>query len=687
MRVAARLYSRRVGVTRAARRFDLGAVRPRRWFLLVLLLAVSWPLARGRAAGGLPAGFQDVLVASGLSNPTAMQFAPDGRLFVAQQGGQLRVIKNGVLLPTPFLTLAVNASGERGLLGLAFDPAFAANQFIYVFYTATTPAVHNRISRFRANGDVRDTTVAEVVLLDFDNLSGANNHNGGGLHFGTDGKLYAAHGDNAVSANAQSFTNLLGKIIRMNPVPDAAAQVPGDNPFVTTATGKNRLIWALGLRNPFTFSIQNGTGRTFVNDVGQSQWEEINSAQAGRNFGWPTTEGPFNGSTFPQFTNPIYAYQHSQSTPLGCAITGGAFYNPASPTFPASYLGRYFFADYCTGWIYSLDPANPAVATQFATMIPAPVDLKVGPDGALYYLARNAGSVGKVAPISNTPPQITLHPLAQTISPGSTATFTVSAAGSQPLSYQWQRNSVDVAGATAASYTTPPATLADNGVTYRCRVTNAFGTSTSTAAQLTVRVNNPPVVTILTPAVGSRYSGGTVLSFSGGATDPQDGTLAASRLSWRIDFHHDTHLHPAMPERPGISSGTFTIPSAGETSANVWYRVHLTATDSGGLSTSAFVDVGPNTSTITIRTVPAGLSVLLDGQPTASPVTVTAVVGIVRTLGALTPQTLTPTGYTFSSWSDGGSASHTIVTPASPVTYVATYSPVLSAPRQFRIAR
>ena len=255
-----------------------------------------------------------------------MEFAPDGRLFVTQQGGQLRVIKNGVLLPTPFLTLTVNSAGERGLLGIAFDPNFAANQFIYVYYTATTPAVHNRISRFKANGDVVDTSAGELVLLDFDNLSSATNHNGGALHFGIDGKLYAAHGDNANGSNAQTLNNLLGKIIRMNPVSDPTAQIPTDNPFFATASGKNRLIWTLGLRNPFTFSIQPGTGLTFVNDVGEVTFEEINDARPGRNFGWPTTEGPFNARHFPQFTNPLYAYRHSSGTPTGCAITGGAFY-------------------------------------------------------------------------------------------------------------------------------------------------------------------------------------------------------------------------------------------------------------------------------------------------------------------------------------------------------------------------
>src|SRR3954471_14118609 len=152
-----------------------------------------------RYAASVPTDFVDEQVVSGLSGPTAMEFAPDGRLFVSEQSGRLRVIKNGSLLATPFLQVNVDANGERGLLGIAFDPSFANNQFVYVYYTATSPAVHNRVSRFTANGDV--AAGGETVLLDLNNLSGATNHNGGSIHFGSDGKLYVAVGENATGSN------------------------------------------------------------------------------------------------------------------------------------------------------------------------------------------------------------------------------------------------------------------------------------------------------------------------------------------------------------------------------------------------------------------------------------------------------------------------------------------------------
>ena len=238
--------------------------------------------------------------------------------------------------------------------------------------------------------------------MELNNLSGATNHNGGALHFGPDGNLYVAVGDNANGANAQSFGNLLGKMLRIS----SSGTIPTDNPFFNTATGDNRAIWALGLRNPFTFSFQPGVGRMFINDVGQSTWEEINDGIAGSNYGWPTCEGfcnPPNGS----FRDPIFAYANDAQT---CAITGGSFYNPQVVQFPNTYLGKYFFADFCGGWIRTLDPAAGNAVAEFATGVSLPVDLRVSADGYLYYLARGSGSVNRIGFSSgdSTPPTVSI---------------------------------------------------------------------------------------------------------------------------------------------------------------------------------------------------------------------------------------------------------------------------------------
>jgi glucose/arabinose dehydrogenase len=433
----------------------------------------------------LPAGFTEVPVATGLSSPTAMEIAPDGRLFVCLQAGQLRVIKNGALLAAPFLTLTPDSSGERGLLGIAFDPNFQTNNFIYVYYTATTTPRHNRVSRFTANGDVA-VAGSEVAILDLDNLSSATNHNGGAIHFGPDGKLYVAVGENANGANSQTLTNRLGKMLRIN----SDGTIPTDNPFFNTATGLNRAIWALGLRNPFTFAFQPGTGRLFINDVGQSMWEEINDGIAGSNYGWPNTEGV---TADPAFRSPLFAYGHGSTSTTGCAIAGGAFYNPTTVQFPSTYVGKYFFADLCSGWIRLMDPATNT-ATGFATGINQMVDLKVASDGSLYYLSIGAGSVFKVQFPANQVPSITMQPANQTVIEGQPVTFSVSANGTGPLAYQWQRNTVNISGANAPSYMISTTVLADNGAKFRCVVTNAFSTVNSSEATLTVLVDPPPPI-------------------------------------------------------------------------------------------------------------------------------------------------------------------------------------------------
>jgi glucose/arabinose dehydrogenase len=369
--------------------------------VVVLVLAFSFHAVSLEGAT-LPAGFVETQFGSNVgSNPTAMTFAPDGRLFVCLQGGQLRVIKNGTLLAAPFTTVATMANGERGLLGIAFDPNFTANQFVYVYYTVSTAPVHNRISRFTANGDVA-VSGSETILVELDNLSTATNHNGGAIHFGPDGKLYAGVGENANSANAQTLSNRLGKILRFN----SDGTIPSDNPFFDTATGANRAIWALGLRNPYTFGFQPGTGRLFINDVGQSTWEEIDDGIAGSNYGWPNCEG---ACSQPNFRDPLFQYGHGSSATTGCAIVGAGFYNPLVNQFPGSYLGKYFFADLCSGWIRVFDPGSGA-ASPFATGISTPVDLQVGPDGCLYYLAQgNGGQVFRVSAIASQPLNISVR--------------------------------------------------------------------------------------------------------------------------------------------------------------------------------------------------------------------------------------------------------------------------------------
>jgi glucose/arabinose dehydrogenase len=348
-----------------------------------------------RGAANLPQGFTEQQVVSGLNDPSTMTLAPDGRIFVAEQPGRLRVIENGRLLPAPFVDLSsiVDSRGERGLLGIAFDPAFASNGYVYLYYTQkATPRVpaHNRVVRFTASGDGAVPGSGRLILR-LNNLTSAQNHNGGALNFGTDGRLYIAVGDNANGENSQTVRNLLGKMLRIN----KDGSIPRDNPFYRNkrVVKKNKAIWARGLRNPYTFAVQPGSGRIYINDVGQRTWEEINPGIRGANYGWPRFEGPESNR---RYVPPVFAYRHEgDPATTGCAITGGAFYNPQTAQFPAEFVGDYLFADFCGGWIRRYDPATNS-ATGFATGIQSPVDLDVAPDGSLYYLERGTGSVYRV---------------------------------------------------------------------------------------------------------------------------------------------------------------------------------------------------------------------------------------------------------------------------------------------------
>src|SRR6266576_7019776 len=215
----------------------------------------------------------------------------------------------------------------------------------------------------------------------------------------------------------------------------------------------------------------------YINDVGRSTWEEIDLGQAGANYGWPATEGP---TTNPAYTSPIYYSGHSDE----CAITGVAFYSPSTPNFPSSYVGKYLFGDYCSGFIRMLDPST-AQASGFITGASQPVDIQVGADGSLYYLARGTGSVMKIRYTTNLSPVITTQPTSKLVSVGYPATFSVTASGPSPYSYQWMRNGVNISGATASSYKFAT-TLPDTGARFRVRVSNAYGNVLSNIATLSV---------------------------------------------------------------------------------------------------------------------------------------------------------------------------------------------------------
>lgn len=602
----------------------------------------------------LPEGFVEQVVVENL-DPTKMIIVPDGRIFIAEKSGRILVVKNDELLPDPFLDIPVDNFNERGLSGFALDPDFDTNNYFYVYYTVLG-GNRNRLSRFIANGDYA-IPESEEILLEFDPLNGSI-HNGGEMHFGTDGKLYIAVGDGGSSERSQDLGSLHGKILRLNP----DGSIPEDNPFYDSLDGKYRSIWAYGFRNPFTFAVQAGTGRIFVNDVGSFRFEEVNQIFKGKNYGWDINEGVSEEGNPANFQNPIHAYDHG----VGCAVIGAAFYNPAQQQFPDRYVGKYLFGDYCKGFIKVLNPETGAIEETFATDIDRPVSMAVAPDGSLYYLERaglgggsatdntssKEGRLWKVSFLGSGAPFIAVQPKS-TLSPvGEDVTFSLRAIG-QDLSYQWFLDNVEIIGANQESTTVNNVQLEDDGSLLYCLVSNDEGEIYSDTITLNVTSNTRPQVTIQSPLNTFLYKGGDTIRFSGSAFDAElGGDLDSQQLAWRIDFHHDDHVHPALSNFVG-KEGEYVIPRIGETSANVWYRLYLSANDGEGLSNTGFVDIFPQKTEISLMSEPPGLEVRVDGTKQFTPYSFTSVVGITRYIRVASVLENEGTFSVFDTWSDG----------------------------------
>jgi hypothetical protein len=355
--------------------------------------------------GPEPVGLEEVV--TGLAFPLYLTApAGDSRLFIVEKGGTIRIVENGALLPTPFLDLSgqVSGGGEQGLLGLAFDPQYAANGRFVVHYTDL--AGDTRVSAFRVSPDpdVADAG-SEVLILAADQPF--PNHNGGQVLFGPDGYLYIMLGDGGSAGDpghrGQSLADLLGSILRIEPLAEGGYAVPAENPFVGAA-GARPEIWSYGLRNPWRADFDPATGDLYVADVGQGRWEEVSVAPAadgagrGSNFGWRIMEGPecFGDSSCDQsgLLLPAVFYDHGE----GCSVTGGFVYRgSASPALQ----GHYFYSDFCGGWVRSfrLEGGEAVDEYEWSALAPGGNVSSFGRDaaGELYVLT-SGGGVYRIVP-------------------------------------------------------------------------------------------------------------------------------------------------------------------------------------------------------------------------------------------------------------------------------------------------
>ncbi|HEX5017661.1 MAG TPA: PQQ-dependent sugar dehydrogenase [Actinomycetes bacterium] len=641
--------------------------------LTIVAAVVGAPAQRADAAAvAVRDGYSLNLVRSGFAKPHAIRFSPDGRLFLLEQDGRVKIVRPAGV--TTALTLnpanIIEPFGSAGLLSIAFPPNFDADgtSFVYLQYTHEPDAQHdyphNVVSRFAITGDTIDPN-SEEILIHLDSLIGGDGnfktmHYGGDMEFGSDGMLYLSTGDLLIGPNARNLNNRYGKILRYTP----EGGIPTDNPYYTTLTGQRRAIYSIGLRNPFKLALDTKNGRILIGDVGASNWEEVNvlpPGVGGLDFGWSATEGY---TTDPRFVSPVLAYPHNSNLagpgqPFGCAVMGGDVYRPQQRTFPKSYVGDFFIADHCQGWMRSVDPVSGEISPVLVRGLEQPVDMAVAPNGSVLILQRQLngtfnGSLLRLQRTETTqnPPTISGHPQPRTVGIGQSATFEVFATGAGQLHYQWQRNGTPITDATGATYTTPPATLDDDGDLYSVIVSNSNGSVTSDDAALTVLDDIPPSPEILSPQEGSDFRGGEVLHIEGAATDAEDGALPPSAFSWDVELHHNTHSHPELGPVDGVTSFDFEVPRETETDPDIFWRIHLRVTDSDGIVTEVTRDVLPVTTTLKLRTIPGGRSLILDGAPVATPLDVTAVVGVNRTLTA-SPITVANKPMVLDSWSTG----------------------------------
>lgn len=625
----------------------------------------------------LPPGFVRSIVTAALGPATCMSATPDGRLFLGEHTGAIRVVDAaGTLLGPPLITLSLAQSQQaQGLLGMTLDPGFATNGFLYVYYTSQGAEPANRVSRFTVVGNTASPASEFVV---WQNASPAGeDHLGGSLRVGNDGFLYIATGDNFVSDTSRDLTLEHGKLLRVA----LDGQVPVDNPFLAIP-GAVPTLWARGLRNPFRMALDDADGSLFISDVGgnkKTAEEEVNRSLVAADFGWPNQEGRrCFVSDCEHFAAAEFAYAHNESPYFapgqpGAGTQGAAILGPVydGTLFPPEYIGDLFLADYANLWIRRLERDAQGQIVAASPFLEAPeagpvVDLDIGADGALYYLtfADPASTVGfgsvlyrvsYVAGLDQPPVALASADVFGGVAP--LAVQFDSLGSFDPdggvLTWSW-----DFGDGNSSTLDAPLHTYTQAGH-YVASLTVSDGANSTLSAALIIDVGNPPVVTITNPLPGTTYSAGDIFSLTGSAVDPEDGTLGAGALVWSVRLIHAAHTHPST-----IGPGdTFRIPNKGHTPENTHFEFTLTATDSDGLPTSSTVAVFPIEVPVLFDSYPQGVPIFVDGQAEETPRAYTSLPRFRHKVEAQEFFTLGARTLRFSHWTDWKKQTHSFKVP------------------------
>jgi len=686
--------------------------------LAVSLVAVAVAPA-GAHALELPAGFSDAEVTAGLDGPTALAYAPDGRLFIAEKAGRVRVVNpGGWLQPRPVIDISdhVNAYWDRGLLGIAVDAEFATNHFVYLLYVHEADPEHpeasktSRLTRITVTSSNRPENPAapETVLLgsvaqapcpaaaDTVDCIPADgfSHAIGTVRADPDGTLWIGSGDasgfwgaDPKAVRTYDERSFAGKLIHVD---RQGRGVPG-HPFCPGETDLTKVctkLYAKGFRNPFRFQLRPGAG-PLVGDVGWNGREEINLARPGRSYGWPCYEGTRRTPSYQDLPAcvaqydlgpaahdlPAYEYPHVGNA----AIVAGPRYEGTQ--YPAAYRGAWYFGDYANGTIsrMTIDAQGAVTAVQpFATGFEGGVDLERGPDGDLVYVRfgedAGSGSVQRIV-YGNQPPVASaaarpsrgVAPLAVTLSAEGSAD-----PDGDALTYEWD---LDDDGSSDAVGPSVSHTYEAGAHTAVLRVRDARGLTATDAVEV-LADETPPVAAIRAPAPGATFRYGRPIVLEGAGMDTQDGELGDAALHWRITIHHGNHAHLIEADRTGREL-SFTPP--GDHDADSFLEFRLTARDSAGLESSRTLTMEPEKIALRLESSPPGAVLSYAGVDVVAPALRTAAVGFRTTVSA--PATLAYGGqqFVFDRWSDGGARLHDLVVPPQPTTLTAAYRP-LSAP-------